>query len=164
MPKVYTARILVGCNGFEPLRLLHHIIFEIDAVILTMPVPNRTIHIWCVLKESNLLPTSHLIMATVLQTASGDKTHCFVSTVCGISAHIISMLMVKRTTDHSAVFSARSGYALYHPILTPHVIATGLIPRTRPFDPCFLRCRPRNSFPVYSHHPNKIGYQLCWSQ
>lgn len=36
--------------------------------------PKGSIETWCVLKESNLLPTSHLIMATVLQTASGDRT------------------------------------------------------------------------------------------
>jgi len=35
---------------------------------------------WCALMESNHLPTSHLIMATVLQTASGDKTHIIADT------------------------------------------------------------------------------------
>jgi hypothetical protein len=52
----------------------------------------------------------------------------------------------------------------YNPVLTLRVTAADFMPRTRPFDPCFLQCRPRNSFPVFSHSPNKVGFQLCWNQ
>ena len=85
---------------------------------------------------------SLLLPSVNIYTDCNNNAYILVSTVCGVSAHLRSMLIVKYTTDHVAVVSAHRGYVLNDLVFTTCVLSTSFSSPDTPslLARCFLQC------------------------